>query len=105
MIWMVRADVVTLITQIPGQHGVFDEVTETGRTVMCTVRSASYRDIAAAGSDGLRPEIIFRLAQDFEYQDEKIAEFHGKRYNVDRVYFADDSDWIDLTCSRGEPNA
>ena len=78
---------------------------KTGRTVMCTVRSASYRDIAAAGSDGLRPEIIFRLAQDFEYQDEKIAEFHGKRYNIDRVYFADDSDWIDLTCSRGEPNA
>lgn len=105
MIWMVRADVVTLITQTPGQHGVFDEVTETGRTVMCTVRSASYRDIAAAGSDGLLPEIVFRLEHDFEYQNEKVAEYKGTRYNIDRVFFADGQNWIELTCSRGDPNA
>lgn len=101
---MVRADVVTLITESPTQHGVYDDITETARDVMCTVRSASYKDIAAAGSDGLLPEIVFRLAHDFEYQDEKIAEYHGRRYNVDRVYVGDQSDWIELTCSRGDPN-
>lgn len=100
---MVRADVVTLITEKPDAHGLFDSPEESTRTVMCTVRSASYRDIQAAGSEGLRPELIFRLAHDFEYQGEKVAKYHGQRYNVDRVYFADDSDWIDLTCSRGEP--
>ena len=101
---MVRADVVTLITETPISHGVYDtQVEESGRDVLCTVRSASYQDIAAAGTDGLRPELVFRLAHDFEYQDEKIAVYHGQRYNIDRVYFADWQDWIELTCSRGDP--
>lgn len=102
---MVRADVIRLISEDPAAHGVFDEAEAVGREVLCTVRSASYRDIAAAGTEGLRPELVFRLAHDFEYQDERICEYKGHRYNIDRVYFADDSDWIDLTCSRGEPNA
>ena len=100
---MVRADVITLITESPAQHGVFEDVDQTGREVMCTVRSASYKDIAAAGSDGLRPELVFRLAHDFEYNGEKTAIYSGRRYNIDRVYFADGADWIDLTCSRGDP--
>lgn len=105
MISVVRADTIDLITETPANHGVFDDpIAETSRQVLCTVRSASYRDIAAAGSDGLRPELIFRLAHDFEYQGEKVAIYKGRRYNVDRVYFADDQDWIDLTCSRGDPN-
>lgn len=102
---MVRADVVTLISEEPEHHGVFDEVTESRRVVMCTVRSASYRDIAAAGSDGMLPEIVFRLEHDFEYQNEKVAEYKGTRYNIDRVFFADGQNWIELTCSRGDPNA
>lgn len=101
---MVRVDVITLISEDPAAHGVFDSTETTGREVLCTVRSASYRDVAAAGTDGLRPELVFRLAHDFEYQDERICEYKGKRYNIDRVYFSDDSNWIDLTCSRGEPN-
>ena len=102
---MVRADVMTLRSEDPAAHGVFDSTEATRREVLCTVRSASYRDVAAAGTDGLRPELIFRLAHDFEYQDERICEYKGQRYNIDRVYFSDDSNWIDLTCSRGEPNA
>lgn len=101
---MVRADVIRLISEDPAAHGVFDEAEASGRYVLCTVRSASYRDIAAAGTDGLRPELVFRLAHDFEYQDEHICEYKGRRYNIDRVYFTDDQDWIELTCSRGEPN-
>lgn len=100
---MVRADVITLISVVPDAHGVFDDTTPTERDVMCTVRSASYRDIQAAGSDGLRPELVFRLAQDFEYQGERVCRYKGNVYNIDRTYFADSEDWIDLTCSRGEP--
>lgn len=101
---MVRADVVKLIAENPQAHGVYDTtVQEVPREVMCTVRSASYRDIEAAGSQGMRPEIVFRLAHDFEYQGEKLCEYHGIRYNIDRVYFKDSEDWIDLTCSRGDP--
>lgn len=100
---MVRADVITLISEVPDAHGVFDNTTSTERDVMCTVRSATYRDIQAAGSDGLRPELVFRLAQDFEYQGERVCRYKGNVYNIDRTYYADNEDWIDLTCSRGEP--
>ena len=100
---MLRADVVTLISETPDAHGVYDETTAAERDVLCTVRSASYRDIQAAGSDGLRPELVFRLAQDFEYQGERICRYKGLVYNIDRTYFADGADWIELTCSRGEP--
>ena len=100
---MLRADVVTLISEAPDAHGVYDETTAMERDVMCTVRSASYRDIQAAGSDGLRPELVFRLAQDFEYQGERACRYKGLVYNIDRTFFADNADWIDLTCSRGEP--
>lgn len=96
---MVRADVLTLIAETPDAHGVFDTFTETERTVFCTVRSASYNDILTAGGQGLRPEIVFRLPHDFEYQGEKLCEYRGTQYNVDRVYFSD-NDWLDLTCSR-----
>lgn len=94
-----------LISECPSAHGVFDKPEAHGREVLCTVRSASYRDIAAAGTEGLRPEIVFRLAHDFEYQDEHMCEYAGKLYNIDRVYFADESDWVELTCSRSMPNA
>lgn len=101
---MVRATTVTLLAENPQAHGVFDEPEESAREVLCTVRSASYRDIEAAGGMGLRPELVFRLPFDFEYQDEKVLIFDGRRWNIDRVYFADDTDWIELTCSRGDPN-
>lgn len=103
VIVMVRADVITLIGEVPDAHGVFDETTQVERDVMCTVRSASFRDIQASGSDGLRPELVFRLAQDFEYQGERVCRYKGLMYNIDRTYFSETEDWIDLTCSRGEP--
>ena len=101
---MIRADVIRLISDNPEAHGVYeDDIEEIGREVLCTVRSASYRDIEAAGSQGMRPEIVFRLAYVFEYQGETACEYRGTRYNIDRVYFNDTEDWIDLTCSRGDP--
>lgn len=101
---MIHADVLGLIGADPRAHGVFDHPQECVRTVYCTVRSASYRDIAAAGTDGLRPELIFRLAHSCEYLGEQRAEYQGRIYNIDRTYIAADSDWIELTCSRGDPN-
>ena len=98
---MVRANVLTLIAEDPTAHGVFDTPTPTERTVYCTVRSASYNDILVSKSEGLRPELVFRLTHDFEYQGEKICEFNGVRYNIDRTYISGDQDWIELTCSRG----
>lgn len=101
---MLRASVLTLIGETPTAHGVFDTYTPNRRTVYCTVRSASYSDILAAKSEGMRPEYVFRLSHDFEYQGEKICEWKGVEYNIDRTYIASDADWIELTCSRRNAN-
>ena len=98
---MVRADVLTLIGEDPTAHGAFETVEETRRKVYCTVRSASYNDILISKSEGLRPELVFRLTHDFEYRFEKKCEFNGVLYNIDRTYISGDADWIELTCSRG----
>lgn len=98
---MVRANVLTLIGEDPHAHGAFEQVEETRRKVYCTVRSASYNDILVSKSEGLRPELVFRLTHDFEYKGEKICEFNGVKYNIDRTYISGDQDWIELTCSRG----
>ena len=68
---MLRASVLKLIKDDPTAHGVFDSYTPIARTVFCTVRSATYNDILASKSEGLRPEIVFRLSHDFEYKGEK----------------------------------
>ena len=97
---MVRADVLTLIGETPTAHGVFDAPTPTERVVYCVVRSATYTDRLAAKSEGFVPEIVFRLAHDFEYQGEKRCVYRGVTYNIDRT-FVSETDWIELVCSRG----
>lgn len=96
---MVKASVLTLIAESPTAHGVYENFVSTERTVFCAVRSATYRDIAASGGQGLKPSIIFRLPHAFEYEGEKLCEYGGVRYNVDRVYESQ-TDWVELTCSR-----
>lgn len=89
----------TLIGETPTAHGVFADPERTERTVFCTVRSASYTDRLAAKSEGFVPEIVFRLAHDFEYCGEKVCCYNGAEYNIDRTYVSE-TDWIELTCSR-----
>mgnify|MGYP000293281893 CR=1 FL=1 len=48
---MVRADVLTLIDEIPGAHGRFDTATERRRQVYCTVRSVGMREAYEAAEN------------------------------------------------------
>lgn len=97
---MVRADVLTLITETPEAHGRFDAPTETRRQVYCTVRSVGMREAYEALSHGLRPEWVFVLTHSFEYQGEKRCEFRGIQYTVLRTYVTE-ADGIEITVERG----
>lgn len=97
---MVRADVLTLISESPAAHGRFDAPTETRRQVFCTVRSVGMREAYEALSHGLRPEWVFVLTHSFEYQGEKRCEFRGVNYTVLRTYVTE-ADGIEITVERG----
>lgn len=100
---MVRADVLTLISEAPTAHGRFDTSTEIRRDVYCTVRSVGMREAYEAMSHGLRPELVFVLTHSFEYQDEKRCEFHGIPYTILRTYVTQ-ADGIEITVERGNQN-
>lgn len=84
---MLRADVVYLISQTPGKHGVFDPPTaETERMVYCTVRSVGMSEFYKAKEYGLAPEYVFELADFADYEGERIVEYNNVRYEVIRTY-------------------
>ena len=59
---MMRADVIDLITETASAHGVHQAVTETARTVYCTVQSVSRSAFYTGLNAGVKPEFVFVLA-------------------------------------------
>ena len=100
---MLRADVIDLVTQIPGSHGVFDKPQETSRQVYCTVRSVGMTEFYRAKQYGLYPVFVFELTDSADYQGEKIVVYQGRRYDVVRTYI--DGLKIELTVEEAKNNA
>ena len=100
---MIRADVMDLITETASAHGVHQSVTETARTVYCTVQSVSRSEFYTAANAGMRPEWVFRLEAAEDYQDERVVRFRGQKLRVVRTYPTDDGG-IEITCERSDVN-
>ena len=100
---MMRADVIDLITETASAHGVHDAVTETARTVYCTVRSVSRSEFYNALNAGVQPEYVFVLALAEDYQGERVVRYHGQKFRVVRTYMTED-DGIEITCERSDVN-
>lgn len=98
---MNRYDVIDLISETARMHGVHAEVTETVRTVMCTVKSVRQSEYYTALNSGIQPEYVFALALAEDYQDEKYLRYHGQKYHVVRSYRTED-DSIELTAERSD---
>lgn len=96
---MVRLDTITLIRQTPSAHGIFDTVEETRREVYAEVQSVGMSESYQAMSQGLAPEVRFKLTVSDDYEDEVKAEWRGKLYRVLRTYATRDGG-IELTCGR-----
>lgn len=93
---MVRADVIALVSETPGAHGVFDKPEENRNVVPCTVRSVGYSEYYAARSSGIEPSVVFALALAEDYAGEKVVEWNGVRYRVVRTWMQGDG--IEITC-------
>ena len=83
---MRRSDVIYLVAEDPAAHGIFACPAETQRMVYCAIRSVGLNEYYRALEQDLRPEVVFVLADYAEYQGEKIAVWHDKRYRVVRAY-------------------
>lgn len=93
---MIRADVISLVTENPEAHGVFGSVTETTADVFAEIRSVGYSEFYAAKSAGIEPSIVFLLSDYSEYSGEKVVIWDSKRYRVVRTYT--NGQTIELTC-------
>jgi hypothetical protein len=100
---MTRADVIDLVTENRTGHGVHEAVTDTERTVMCTVESVRRTEYYYAENAGHRPEYVFVLTLAEDYQDERIVKFHGQKFHVVRTYRTDDGG-IEITVERSDGN-
>ena len=100
---MMRADVIDLIKETASAHGVHDAVTETARTVYCTVQSVTRSEYYNALNQGIQPEYVFKLALAEDYEGERVVRYKGKKYRVVRTYMTAD-DGIEITCERSDEN-
>ena len=100
---MNRADVIQLITENRTGHGVHEAVTDTERTVMCTIQSVTRTEYYDALNAGHRPEYVFKLALAEDYQNERLVKFHGQKFRVIRTYRTDD-EGIEITVERSDEN-
>lgn len=101
---MVRADVVTLIAETPGAHGVYETPQYTRRTVYAEIRSVGMTEAYQARATGLNPEMKLRLSHSCEYKGEKLCELRGTGYRIIRTWM-DEGDGIELTLERISGNA
>lgn len=95
---MVRADAISLVSETPGAHGIFDPPTEKETQVFCTVQSVGFREFYEAKSAGLEPDIVFNLINAEDYSGEKIVQWKDVRYRVIRTYL--NGMGIDITCEK-----
>lgn len=101
---MQKADIITLITEHVGSHGVYDAPASTRTDVFCTVRSVGRTEHYAAMSHGFTPAKTVKLTVAEDYQDQRLCQIGGKTYEIIRTYETDDGG-IELTLQRSDEHA
>lgn len=88
---MLFAETANLIKQTFTINAVGDSIAaETSRSVFVEFQSIGLKRKIDALATGLNVEFKLLLKDIAEYDDEKIIEYKGKRYNVKNVFIRDD---------------
>ena len=88
---MLFAETANLIKQTFTINSVGDSIAaETSRAVFVEFQSIGLKRKIDALATGLNVEFKLLLKDIAEYEDEKIIEYKGKRYNVKNVFIRDD---------------
>lgn len=83
---MTYDDTISLIDVRTTRDDYGDPVeTETATEVLCNINGVSFNHDYQARSSGLKPEFTATMHR-FEYSEEKLIEYNGQRYAVDRAY-------------------
>lgn len=83
-------DVITLVSIARAVDEIGDPVeVESTKEVFAAVRSVGMRETYEALAAGLKPELVFVLADYYDYDDQEEIEHEGTRYRVLRTYRKD----------------
>ncbi|MBC2721835.1 phage head closure protein [Desulfosporosinus sp.] len=102
---MTKDNELTLISVTYGENDIGDAIQiESRLNVLCDVLSVTRSEHYQAAANGLKPSFVFAVNK-FEYDGQKIVEFEGTKYKVDRTYAPrqskgiEDFEDIELVCS------
>ena len=80
-------DVISLLTITQTVNEIGDTVESiTKKEVFAAVRSAGMKETYEALNVGLKPEMVFVLADYYDYDDQEHIEYNSIRYKVLRTY-------------------
>ena len=93
-------DILTLVKETHTTNEFGDSASmETCRDVFCKVRSVGMKEKYQAQAIGLLPELVFVLADYYEYDDEQKVRYRDKEYRILRTYIKDTHE-IELVVTR-----
>lgn len=69
---------------------------EVYQEVFASTKSVTAKDFYLAGQQGHKPQIVF-IVHKYEYNEQNIIDYNGKRYSVFRTYEIEDGR-IELHC-------
>ena len=81
---------ITLIAKkITGKDKLKQNITEEVKTVLlCRKKSITRSEFYQANQAGIRPSLVVDI-HNFEYENQDLAEFDGKRYRIIKTYPVD----------------
>lgn len=96
---MFSSDQITLIAEskTAGSEG-YPEIVETSTPIYADVKSVSRTEFYESLKAGVKLVIVFEI-WDNEYSNQKLVEYGGKRYRVERTYQSPLSERLQLNCS------
>ena len=95
--------IIKLGSVIYTQNAYGQEVEEkVWKEVFAEVRSVSRQEFYSAAMAGIRPTIVFALADYYDYDNEKIIWYDGKTYDVIRTYSSGEDTEIEITAEMRE---
>lgn len=93
-------DIISLLTITQTVNEVGDTVESISKSdVFAMVKSAGMKEVYEALNVGLKPELVFELADYYDYGDQEHIEYDGKRYKVLRTY-RKDSNELEIVVTR-----
>ena len=74
-------------------------IQEVRKEVLAQRMSIGMKEFYQAQTDGMKPEIKFKLADCYDYDNQKIVDYEGFRYKVLRTYQSGNE--LEITCYGG----